>query len=140
MKTSVVADSSGLVSLASGTDSNHRLAVAGSVSIQEQKIPFIIPGEVITETINVIGKKISHTEALRVGGSILESPEFIMVETTANVRGRALELFEKQASSVSFTDCLVMAMADAYNTKFIFGYDEVFRKNGYIRFGLDDQK
>jgi len=96
--------------------------------------------EVITETINVIGKKISHTEALRVGRSILGSSDFSIVETTADLRRRALEKFEKQASSVSFTDCLIMAVADTYNTLLIFGYDEVFRKNGYIRFGLDDQK
>jgi predicted nucleic acid-binding protein len=32
---------------------------------------------------------------------------------------------------VSFTDCLVMAVADRFGTKVIFGFDEVFRKNGY---------
>ncbi len=140
MNTPIVADSSGFVSLASGTDSNHALAVAGSVSIQEQHLLFIIPGEIITETINVIGKKIGHAHAMRLGRGILDASALTIVETTAEVRNRALELFEKQASSTSFTDCLVMAVADAYDTRLIFGYDEVFRKNGYIRFGLDDQK
>ena len=30
-----------------------------------------------------------------------------------------------------FTDCIVMANADSFKTKDIFGFDEVFRKNGY---------
>jgi predicted nucleic acid-binding protein len=32
---------------------------------------------------------------------------------------------------VSFTDCVVMAVADTYGTKRIFGFDEAFTKNGY---------
>jgi predicted nucleic acid-binding protein len=32
---------------------------------------------------------------------------------------------------VSFTDCIVMALADRLGTKTIFGVDEVFEKNGY---------
>ena len=43
----------------------------------------------------------------------------------------AVERFAQQPSSVSFTDCLVMALADRLGTKLIFGFDEVFRKNGY---------
>lgn len=140
MNTPVVADTSGFISLASVTDSNHSLAVSGSVSIQEQHLPFIVPGEVVTETINVLGKKMSHAVALQVGASILESPAFTFVETTDAIRKQAFGKFKAQASSVSYTDCLVMAIADAYDTKSIFGYDDVFRRKGYIRFGLDDQK
>ena len=42
-----------------------------------------------------------------------------------------LERFARQPASVSFTDCLVMSLADRVGTKLIFGFDEVFRKNGY---------
>lgn len=140
MKAPVVVDTSGFISLASETDSNHARAIAGSVSIQEQNLPFVVPGEVITETINVLGKKINHGTAIKVGKSILDSSAFTIIETTTDVRRLAFKKFQTQAASVSLTDCLVMAVADTYDTKIIFGYDEVFRKNGYIRFGLDDQK
>ncbi len=116
MKSPVIADSSGFVSLVSATDSNHVRALAGSVSIQEQHLPFIMPGEIITETVNVLGKKVSHDIAVRVGKSILESSDFTIVETSTNIRKEALVKFSSQPASVSFTDCLVMAMADAYNT------------------------
>jgi hypothetical protein len=39
---------------------------------------------------------------------------------------------QSRAESVSFTDCMVMATADHYGTRLIFGFDEVFRKNGYV--------
>jgi len=140
MKSSVVADTSGFVSLASITDSNHKIAALGSVSMQEQNLSLIVPGEVITETINVLGKKISHDIAIQVGKSILDSSSFTVVDTTTDIRKVAFAKFQKQASSVSFSDCLVMAVADAYGTKYIFGYDAIFRKKGYVRFGIDDQK
>ena len=45
--------------------------------------------------------------------------------------GEALKRFAQHPASVSFTDCVVMALADRVRTKTIFGFDEVFRKNGY---------
>lgn len=67
MNTPVVADTSGFISLSSVTDNNHNRAVQGSISIQEQSFLFIVPGDVITETINVLGKKVSHEAAEAVG-------------------------------------------------------------------------
>ena len=43
----------------------------------------------------------------------------------------ALERFAYQPASVSFIDCIVMALADRLGTKLIFGFDEVFHKKGY---------
>ena len=52
----------------------------------------------------------------------------MVVEITPLVRSNALTLYEKQAASVSFTDCLVMACADEYKTNLIFGFDSAFGK------------
>lgn len=133
----VVADSSALVSLASVTDGNHKLAVKISRSLAQEKRSVIVPGGVVTETINVFGKKVSHRSAVRVGEKLIYSKELLLAETTPEVRRQALLKFKKQAGSVSFTDCLVMAFADSFSTREIFGFDEVFRKNGYLRLGLD---
>jgi predicted nucleic acid-binding protein len=133
----VIADSSALVSLASVTDGNHKLAIKTSQLLAQEKRSVIVPGEVVTETINVFGKKVSHRSAVRVGEKLISSKDLLLAETTPEVRRRALVKFKKQAGSVSFTDCLVMAFADSFSTKDIFGFDEVFRKNGYFRLGLD---
>jgi hypothetical protein len=45
----------------------------------------------------------------------------------------ALDKFAVLPQGVSFTDCLVMATADAYFTKDIFGFDKQFADAGYTR-------
>jgi predicted nucleic acid-binding protein len=45
----------------------------------------------------------------------------------------ALEKFNEQPPAVSLTDCIVMAVADAYKTKEVFGFDKQFEDAGYHR-------
>jgi predicted nucleic acid-binding protein len=133
-----IADTSALISLVSLSDANHARAVGWSQQALEQNITTIIPGEVHTEFMNIFGKKADHQEAIRTGEIMLFSPEYQVVETTTERRERAFELFREQKQSVSFTDCIVMAFADKYQTKDIFGFDGAFADNGYTRVGWDD--
>lgn len=98
----------------------------------------IVPGEVFTELVNILGKKINHSVAIKTGKKILQQPELVIIETTDVIRRNAFEKFKKQPKLVSFTDCLVMAFTDFYETKEIFGFDEAFKKNGYVRIGIDN--
>ncbi|OGE09984.1 hypothetical protein A3A60_03865 [Candidatus Curtissbacteria bacterium RIFCSPLOWO2_01_FULL_42_26] len=136
----VVVDSSALVSLFSPDDSNHQIAKKLSLTLKNQNTVLIVPGEIFTETVNVFGKKISHEIATKYGSFILTRQEYTIAETNHLIRGSAFEKFQDQPKSVSFTDCLVMAFADDYETREIFGFDDAFRKNGYIRFGVDNLK
>lgn len=140
MKPSVVADTSALISLASLSDGNHKAAENISTSIKKNDYPLIIPGEVFTETINTLGRKAGHRSAIDTANELLDSKELVIVDTSPDVRKNALIKFKEQSESVSFTDCLVMACADVYKTNLIFGFDSAFRKNGYVRLGMDDQK
>ena len=45
----------------------------------------------------------------------------------------ALNKFEGLSEAVSLTDCIVMAVADEYGTKDIFGFDKQFADAGYTR-------
>ena len=137
MNKPIIADTSALISLASVTDSNHSLALTTSAQIQKTKRSLIIPADVFTETINTIGKKIDHAQAVAVGEQLLSSTDLIIEEASPALRQLAFNRFSQQPGSVSFTDCLVMAYADHYQTTEIFGFDEAFRKNGFIRLGLD---
>lgn len=134
----VIVDSSALISLASTTDQNNALATQVSNILQESNRPIILPGEIITEVINVLGKKETHSKAFSVGKELINSSEYIITETTPKIRQLSLKKFEAQPGSVSFTDCLVMAFADEFETKEIFGFDETFKKNGYVRVGIDN--
>lgn len=137
MNSPVISDTSAFVSLASVTDQNHKIAIEISKFIQKSRFPLIIPGEIFTETINILGKKIDHETAIKTGRKILRSEAFIITETTPEIRFEAFKKFQKRPQSVSFTDCLVMTFADEFETKSIFSFDKTFKKNGYIRLGID---
>ena len=133
----IILDTSAFISLGNIDDSNYEKARSIGTDIEKKKLNIVVPGEIFTEIINVVGKKIGHKAAILQSEKILKSESFTIAETTHQIRMEALEKFARQPKSVSFTDCLVMAFADEYETREIFGFDEVFRKNGYIRFGID---
>ena len=126
----VVADTSGLMSLLIDTDANHHKALAHSQAFDESQGAVVIPSHVFSELMNVVGKKLGHSVAVAIGQQILANSTYLILESDTEL-GEALERFSKQPASVSFTDCVVMALADRLGTKTIFGFDEVFRKNGY---------
>lgn len=138
MKPPIIADSSGLVSLISEDDINHKLAIKLSKELDGLSALIVVPGDVFSETLNVIGKKLSHGLAVDVGKEISDSRAYVIIETDELLRNNALNLFTHQAESVSFTDCVVMSFADKFNTKDIFGFDKTFKTNGYHRLGFDN--
>jgi predicted nucleic acid-binding protein len=127
----VIIDSSALFSLVSRDDMNHQQALTLSATFRPMESPVLLPGEIFTETLNIIGKKIGKEKREEVGNDLLTSGAFIFVDTTVDIRQAAFAKLLTQPASVSFTDCLVMAVADFFKTKVIFGFDEVFAKNGY---------
>ena len=135
----VIADSSALVSLASISDSNHSPALRFSNRLVKEDRQIIIPTEIFSETVNVLGRRGNHQMAYGTASQILNSNP-IIPETMDNLREQALLKFKTQPESVSYTDCLVMAFADEFETKEIFGFDLTFKKNGYVRFGIDKPK
>jgi predicted nucleic acid-binding protein len=128
--TLVVADTSGLMSLLVDTDANHHKALDLSELFDESPGAVVISSHVFTELMNVLGKKLGHRIAVEAGKRIISTSDYLIVESEEDLE-EALERFAHQPSSVSFTDCLVMALADRVGTKLIFGFDEVLRKNGY---------
>lgn len=137
MKQAIIADSSALFSLFIDTDKNHKKAIKIKEQYLKQGGMIVIPSEVFSELINILGKKFNHKSAVWAAKAVLDSKTFAIESALEKIRDAALKKFEYQPESVSFTDCLVMAFADEYETKEIFGFDDAFRKNGYIRIGID---
>ena len=133
----IIADSSALVSLISKTDKNQKVAQKVIKHLIRVKGNILIPTEVFAETLNVLGKKIDKETAIRTNDIIKTSKVFFIGESSPTIRAKAIEKFKNQPSSVSFTDCLVMAFADEQKTKDIFGFDETFSKNNYNRLGFN---
>ena len=130
----VIADTSGLYSLLSETDSNHTQALNVARFLKQDRATILLPYDVFAETINIVGKRAGHAQAVAVS-QVLQSPAYVLFDTAAAVRRSALDRFAIQPSSVSYTDCIVMAVADQYDTKDIFGFDEAFPRNGYHGIG-----
>lgn len=131
MSDSIIADSSGLISLLFPADANNKKAIEISNIIFKENKSIFIPSDVFGETINVIGKKMGHAIAYVFGEKILTDTNFTITEIPLYVRTEALEMLKKQRGSVSYTDCVVMAIADHFETKYIFGFDKVFFDSGY---------
>jgi predicted nucleic acid-binding protein len=129
-----IADSSALVSLIVATDSNHGRALEEARRLRSVQGVIILPSAVLLETVDILGKKISHKVA---AGALRwfrdHDNQFVITQTNMEQISEALVIFEQQKESVSFTDCVVMATASAYSTKDIFGFDKQFEDAGYKR-------
>jgi predicted nucleic acid-binding protein len=101
--------------------------------LREVSRPIILPADVLVETVNILGKKSGHKTALKAVAELLRpGSQFILIETRPYLV-TALNRFEGQSEAVSLTDCIVMTVADDYDTKEIFGFDKQFEEAGYTR-------
>jgi predicted nucleic acid-binding protein len=133
MKTSdsiAIADTSAVYSLLSSDDSNHQKAVNVSGQLTDGSWVLVIPGDVLSETLNIVGKKLGRDKQLQLAATLSASP-FTIAEADGAIRALALTKLSQEPAATSYTDCIVMAFADSWNTKLVFGFDEVFAKRGY---------
>jgi predicted nucleic acid-binding protein len=129
--TPVVIDSSALVALTYPEDADHTRAVALGGAMRETRAIGLISPIVFSETLNILGKKFGRGTALTAGTRIFTDPGLRVMAVDDSVLSSALTHWAEQGGGVSYTDSYVMACADHYRTKDIFGFDAVFAKNGY---------
>ena len=128
----IIADTSGLVSLFSPDDSSHGEALNAAKRLKNDQKTILIPAAVFIEFLNVLGRKAGHETAIAAASEL--TPPFIILSEPANLpQSPALDKFARIAEAVSFTDCIVMAVADEYGTPDIFGFDKQFQDAGYQR-------
>src|SRR6266446_9449749 len=93
----IIADMSGLVSLATDTDQNYKPATKAAARLREVSRPIILPLDVLVETVNVLGKKSDHKTALKVAAELLRpGSQFVLIETKPYLVA-ALEKFKAQS-------------------------------------------
>ena len=128
----IIADTSGLVSLFSPDDRNHEEAINAAKQLKNDQKTILIPAAVFVEFLNILGRKAGHEIALAAASEL--TPPFLVLSEPANLpQSPALKKFADIAEAVSFTDCIVMAVADEYSTPDIFGFDKQFQDAGYHR-------
>jgi predicted nucleic acid-binding protein len=128
----LIADSSGLTS---HTDRNYLHAVQAAQQLGETQATILVPYDVYAETINMVGKKQGHAKAYEVGQFLSKTAPFLVIDSSPAAREHALSRLLRLSASVSYTDAVVMAVADEYQTQKIFGFDEAFANCGYENIG-----
>ena len=143
----VILDSSALIAQINVKDLWHQKADAIAKVIANTDRHVILPFEVLAETLNRIGNNIGRHAAVVAGQALLarhSTGDILLVHSTPTLAAASLELLntaqEPPDKRPSFVDCLVMATADFYDTREIFGFDAVFAKNGYSLPGTSEQK
>jgi predicted nucleic acid-binding protein len=123
-------DTSALISFFNPNDSNHDLATSLLESLADQLVVMVTPVDAYSETMNTLWKKLGRATAVTVAEYLAGQSQFLLVDT-AELMPASLEKFKTATGGPSFVDSVVMATADKFETKEIFGFDECFRKNGY---------
>src|SRR4051795_1932608 len=131
-KAVIIADTSGLISLFSPNDQNHEVALEAAKRLVHNHKDILIPAAVLVEFLNILGRKAGHAAALAAVPEL--TPPFLVISEPSNLLDTpALEKFSTVPQGVSFTDCLVMALAGEYGSQDIFGFDKQFEEAGYRR-------
>lgn len=129
--TPIIIDSSALVALVNPADADHAKAVAISTALGAAARPILVPPEVLAETLNILGKKLTRLFACAVGERLLAGDGLLVFQPTELPTRAALVKWREQPGGVSYIDCTVMVHADQHETGEIFGFDGAFAKNGY---------
>ena len=124
------------------------IMVCAAITISGPLVYHLIRWNVVfSETLNRIGNNIGRQAAVLAGHALLErdaTGDILLTHSTPSLAAAALELLNSVEAPPdkrpSFVDCLVMATANANNTREIFGFDAVFAKNGYFLPGASEQK
>ncbi len=130
----IIFDSSGLVSLVKSDDQLHEEAVRLAKILIKNDWQVLLPYEILAETLNSLGKLVNKRSAITVGEALMvqyATQEIVFVQSEPHIVERAIEYVKSAPGAPSFIDCMVMAHADEQQTKYIFGFDATFRKNGY---------
>jgi predicted nucleic acid-binding protein len=114
----IIADASALVSLVDLDDTNHVRAIDEAQMLDTVNRPIVVPSDLAIEA----ARSFLHPDS-----------QFLVIPTEVTQLHAALAKFTQLKASVSFTDTIVMAVADEYHTKDIFGFDKQFEDAGYKR-------
>ena len=122
----IFADASGLISLFSEKDSNHKKAL--KIAEETESGIFLISNYIFAEIVTMLSKKEGRKKSIKIGEYIKAHYQWINLDIeTENL---AWEIFKKQKSkNVSFIDCTCFALYKKGNYDKAFSFDQDFKTN-----------
>ena len=129
--TKIFIDTNVFVALEDENDSTHKRAIQLSEFLLKQhSVKFYTSSEVISETLTVISRKLGKEVAKKF---IKKHKNSYMIDIffDENLYRKTLNAYLKlKHNSVSFVDCSNTVIMRKYNIKYIFSFDEDFKKMG----------
>lgn len=134
-KRKVLIDADAFVGLIYKKDANHQAASHIIKLISD--VQLITSSFTYDEAITVLSQKAGRATALKFIKDTQDSST-IIIDIDFAFRHQGEEVFKYQTSkNVSFTDCVNMAIMKAEGIKEIFSFDRIYKKNQFIRIGVD---
>lgn len=134
-KRKVLIDADAFVGLVYPQDSNHTTAIKIINLLAD--VQLIASSHAYGEAITILSQKAGRTVALKFISDTSKSSTQIF-DVNIGIRLAAEEIFKRQTSkNVSFTDCVNMTIMNNLGIKEIFSFDKVYKKNGFVRIGID---
>ena len=128
----VVVDADAIVAWISGTDLNHGKAMAALEKIKRERQILAYPATAIAEATTVLQKKVGARVVEEVV-ALFGQAEVEVAATGKSEIEKALKMYFTARGSKKNTlfDAVVAAVADKYQTKDIFSFDEFYKKKGF---------
>ncbi|OGY25492.1 MAG: hypothetical protein A2Z11_03635 [Candidatus Woykebacteria bacterium RBG_16_43_9] len=133
----VLVDTDAFVALRDNKDYNHNTASVIAAHLKENQATLFTSSFSFGEAITVISQKLGRTDVLAFIDKFPET-DVIRIDIGNVLIEKGIDIFKSQTSkNVSFTDCVNMAVMKEEDIKEIFSFDKIYKKNGFIRLGLD---
>jgi len=127
----VIVDADVIVAQSILNDSNHNKALHASNTLKEIKARIVYSATAILEAVTVIQKKRSSVLAYNVA-NLLTKDRVEVAQVDDDILANAMAYFNPTTSKKNtLFDCVIMAVANKYNTDIIFSFDKFYTKQGF---------
>lgn len=131
----VFVDTGYLLALERRTDENHQRAIGHWRSLKEEGLPRLLTTTyVFDETVTYLNARGLHASAVKVGRSLLESPQVELVQVSEDLFHGGFELFERRPDKrYSLTDCVSFVVMEQWRIATAYAFDGHFEQAGFVR-------
>lgn len=135
----ILVDSDAFYALVNPKDPNHLKAIQINTLIKQKTslhLP-IITNLVLYEVCTLLSYRLDQTTALRFLNDI-ETSGMQVYPVDGKIEKNTFGIFSKQTQEgTSMVDCANMAVMEELRLKVIFSFDQIYKRNGYTRVGVD---
>lgn len=125
----VFIDTNVFVALKDDTDSTHKRALKLLEILVKQKNPLFTSSDIIAESLTVISRKLGKDEAMEFLKELKTYAKEIFIDESIHKETR--RFFAKvKSKNISFIDCSSVIAMKRNKIKYIFSFDEDFKKMG----------